>query len=155
MHVSVDTQQLASAGEFVDRTSERSQRNARFLPLLVTQSDLDLHALQTSPITAADRHVGLVVKAPPSRAEFPGFESRLRRGFPGTSHTCDLKIATPVATLPGAWRYRVSAGTGWPGVSIWLGEIESLVCNFYLSVAACEIVWAIPSLRYTRMLLGR
>ena len=23
-----------------------------------------------------------------------------------------------VATLPGVWRYRVSAGTGWPGVSI-------------------------------------
>ena len=30
----------------------------------------------------------------------------------------DLKMDTPVATLPGAWRYRVSAGTGWPGVSI-------------------------------------
>ena len=31
---------------------------------------------------------------------------------------CDLNIDTPVATLAGAWRYRVSAGTGWPGVSI-------------------------------------
>ena len=29
-----------------------------------------------------------------------------------------LKIGTPVATLPGAWRYRVSTGTGPPGVSI-------------------------------------
>ena len=36
----------------------------------------------------------------------------------GSSHTSDLKIDTPVATLQGAWRYRVSAGTGWPGVSI-------------------------------------
>ena len=35
-----------------------------------------------------------------------------------SGHTIDLKIGTPVATLPGAWRYRVSAGTGWPGVSI-------------------------------------
>ena len=26
-----------------------------------------------------------------------------------------LKIGFPVATLPGAWRYRVSTGTGWPG----------------------------------------
>ena len=27
---------------------------------------------------------------------------------------------------------RVSAGTGWPGVSIlWPGEMESLICNFY------------------------
>ena len=61
----------------------------------------------------------------------------------------------PVATLPGAWCYRVSAGTGWPSVSIlWLGETESLVCNFCLSVAARQIVWAVLSLRYTSMLLG-
>ena len=46
-----------------------------------------------------------------------------------------------MATLPGAWHYRVIAGTGWPSVSIlWLGEVESLICNFYLSVAAHEIV---------------
>ena len=38
--------------------------------------------------------------------------------FPGSSHTSDLKFGTPVATLPGAWRYRVSAMTGRPGVSI-------------------------------------
>ena len=45
--------------------------------------------------------------------------SRVRIGiFPGLSHTSDFKIGTPVATLLGAWRYRVSAGTGWPGVSI-------------------------------------
>ena len=53
-----------------------------------------------------------------------------------------------MATLPDAWRCRVSAGTGWLGVSIlWLGEMEGLVCSFYLSVAA-------SSVRYTRMLLG-
>ena len=76
--------------------------------------------------------------------------------FPGSNHTSDLKIGTPVATLSGAWRYRVSAGTGWPDVSILrLGEVESWICNFYLSVAACKIVWADPSLRYTLMLLGR
>ena len=57
-------------------------------------------------------------KASASRAEGPGFESRLRRDFSGSSHTSDLNIGTPVATLPGAWRYRVSAGTGRPGVSI-------------------------------------
>ena len=45
-----------------------------------------------------------------------------------------------MASLPGAWHYRVSAGTGWSGVSIlWLGEIESLICNFCHSVAACTI----------------
>ena len=59
-----------------------------------------------------------VVKVYASRAEDPRFESRLCRDFSGSSHTSDLKIDTPVATLPGAWRYRVSAGTGRPGVSI-------------------------------------
>ena len=57
-------------------------------------------------------------KASASRSEGPGFESRLCRDFSGSSHTSDLKIGTPVATLPGAWRYRVSTGTGRPGVSI-------------------------------------
>ena len=57
-----------------------------------------------------------MVKASASRAEGPGFESRLRRDFFGVESY--LKIGTPVATLPGAWRYKVSAGTGRPGVSI-------------------------------------
>ena len=34
-------------------------------------------------------------------------------------------------------------------------RFESLVSNFYLSVAARKTVLADPSLRYTRMLLGR
>ena len=38
--------------------------------------------------------------------------------FSGSSHTSDLITGTPVATLPGAWRSGVSAGTGLPGVSI-------------------------------------
>ena len=40
------------------------------------------------------------------------------RDFTGSSHTSDLKIGTPMATPQGAWSYRVSAGTGQPGVSI-------------------------------------
>ena len=68
---------------------------------------------------AANRLVGLVVKASASSAEDLEFESRLRRDFSGSSHTSDLKHkGTPVVTLPDTWRYRVSAGTGWPGVSI-------------------------------------
>ena len=46
----------------------------------------------------SDRFVGLVVKAPASGVEDPGFDTRLRRDFSGSS---DLKIGTPVATLPG------------------------------------------------------
>ena len=78
-----------------------------------------------------------MVKASASGEEDPGFDSRLRLGdSSGSSHTSDLRIGAP-----GVWRYRVSAGTGWPGVSIlWLGEGESLTCSFCLSVAACKIV---------------
>ena len=102
------------------------------------------------PHQTQDRLAGIVVKASVSGAQDPGFESRLRRDFSGSSHTSDFKIGTPVATLPGAWWYRVCAGTGWPGVSIlWLGEMESLICSFHLGVAARRIVWADPSLRHT------
>ena len=66
----------------------------------------------------ADRLAGLVVKAFASGAEDPGFESHLRQDFFGSSHTHDFNIGTPVATLLGAWHYRVSAETGWPSVSI-------------------------------------
>ena len=89
------------------------------------------HARCLAPL---DRLIGLVVKASTLRAADPGFESRLRRDFSRSSHTIDLEIGTPLATLPDAWCYRVSVGTGWPGVSIlWLGEVESLIRNFYLS----------------------
>ena len=106
--------------------------------------------------------IGQVVKASARKAEGPEFKSRLRTDLSGSSHNSDIKIGNPVATLPGAWRYRVSADwsaqcqytaiqcqytvTGWA---------ESLICNFYLSVAARTPVWVDPSLRYTSMLLGR
>ena len=57
-------------------------------------------------------------KASVSRAEDPGFQSRLQRDLSGSSHISDFRIGTPVTILPGAWRYRVSAWTGWSGVSI-------------------------------------
>ena len=100
--------------------------------------------------------VGLVVRRPPREWKILGSNPACAGIFSGSSHTSDSKIGTPVATLPGAWRYRVSTATGRPCVSIlWLGEVESLICNFYFSVAAREIVWADPSLRYTILLLRR
>ena len=46
--------------------------------------------------------------------------------FPRLSYTSDLEIGTPIATPPGARRFRVSARTGWPCVSILLlGETAS------------------------------
>ena len=108
------------------------------------------HFSSSVPSSSAHRLLGIVVKASASGAQVPGFECD------GIFHTSDFKIGTPVATLTGVWPYRVNTGTGQPGVHIlWLGLIESLICSFYLSVAAHKIVWADPSLRYTSMLLGR
>ena len=72
----------------------------------------------THTVCPQHRLSGQVVKTSTSRPEDPGFESRVRRDFSGSCHTSDLKIGTPVVTLKRAWRYRVSTGTGWPGVSI-------------------------------------
>ena len=70
------------------------------------------------------------LRCPPREWKILGSNPICAGIFPGSSHTSDLKIGTPVATLPGAWLYRVSAGTSWPSVSIlWLGEMQSLVCN--------------------------
>ena len=63
--------------------------------------------------TWTDHLAGLVVIRclnPDCDGIFPG------RVIPVT--VSDLKTGTPVATLPGAWLYRVSSGTGRPGVSI-------------------------------------
>ena len=73
---------------------------------------------ESSPLLPDHRLVGLVVRRPPRERKIPGSNPACAGIFSGSSHTSDLKIGTPVATLPGAWLYRVSAGTGWPGVSI-------------------------------------
>ena len=77
-------------------------------------SQSDIHSL---PQVCNDRDclVGQVVKASASGAEDPRSNPACDRIFSGSSHPSDLKIGTPVATLPGAWHYRVSAGTGRPG----------------------------------------
>ena len=105
----------------------------------IALSDSDIMLLQHDDVVCFgqlwNRPFGLVVKGSALRAEDPGFRSRLRWDFSGSGHTSDLEIGAPVATLPGDWCYTVSAGTCWLGVSIlWLGEMESLICNFCLSV---------------------
>ena len=60
----------------------------------------------------------LVLRCPPRERKIRGSNPAYVGIFPGSSHTSDLKIGTPVATLPSAWHYRVSVGTSWPGVSI-------------------------------------
>ena len=71
------------------------------------------------------------LRRPPRERKILGSNLTCTGIFSGSSHTSDLKNGTPVATLPGAWRYRVSTGTGWPGVStLWLCDVESWICNF-------------------------
>ena len=132
------------------RGTRRTKLNQTSPPL--PDSHLCIHPLPP-PL---NRLVGLVVKASASKSGRSWGSNPACAGiFPGSSHTSDFKIGSPVATLPGAWRDRVSDGTGWPSVSIlWLGEMESWIFNFYLSVAARKLVWEDPSLRYTRMLQG-
>ena len=92
------------------------------------------------PLPLCDCLVGLVVRRPPRERKVPGSNPACAGIFGGSSHASDLNIGTPVATLPGVWCYRVSTGTGRPGVSVlWLGEVERLICNFCLSVAARKL----------------
>ena len=130
-----------------------------FLSLALSLSFSVSHSLLACLSVCLSVSLSLSLSLPPSLPSLPLFlipgSNPVCDGiFPGLSHTNDLKIETPVATLPGAWCNRVGAGTGWPSVSIlWLDEMESLICNFYLTVAAHKIVWAHPSLKYTCMLL--
>ena len=79
------------------------------------QPDAFPHVL---PLLLQDHLVGQVVRRPPRERKVPGSNPACSGIFSGSRHTSDLNIGTPVAALPGAWRYRVSAGTGRPGISI-------------------------------------
>ena len=70
------------------------------------------------PLPLRNRLVGLEVRRPPRERKIPGSNPACAGIFSGSSHTSDSKIGTSVDTLPGAWRYRVSARTSRPGVSI-------------------------------------
>ena len=70
----------------------------------------------------------------PREWKIPGSNPTRDGIFPRSSHTRDFKIGTPVATLPGAGVIGSVLGL------VGLDEMESWICNFYLSVAAREIV---------------
>ena len=84
----------------------------------MTLSSVAIIIINDTAVTTTHRLVGLVVRRPPRERKVPGSNPVCSGIFSGSSHTSDLNIGTPVATLPDAWRYRVSAGTGRPGVSI-------------------------------------
>ena len=70
-----------------------------------------LHYLETASLA-------LWLRRPPREQKIPCLKHACARIFSGSSHASDLKIGTPVTTVPGAWHYRISAGTGQPSVSI-------------------------------------
>ena len=58
------------------------------------------------------------LRRPPRERKIRGSNPACDGIFSESSLTSDFKIDTPVAAPLGAWRYRVSAGTGRPGVSV-------------------------------------
>ena len=77
-----------------------------------------LYSLNEFGVHSRYHLIDLVVVSP-WRVADPRYDSCFLCGdFYGSSPTSDLKIGTPVATLPDAWHCRVSAETGWPGISI-------------------------------------
>ena len=107
-------------------------------------------------LSSENHFVRLVVKASASRAEDPGFESRLRRDFSGVESYQWLKkmalqflpcqapgVVGSVLGLVGP----VSVYCDWVRWKVWSATPISVWQHVKLS-------WADPSLRYTRMLLG-
>ena len=103
-----------------------------------------------------NRLVGLVVMASASRAEDPGFESRLHRDFSESSHTSDIKLALQwlPCQAPGVIGLAlglvgpVSVYYDWVRWKVWSATSISVWEHVKLSKAD-------PSQRYTCMLLGR
>ena len=75
----------------------RLSKISRIMIIIIVIIIIIIIIMIRTAFTAGDRLVGLVVRRPPRE-----------RKIPGSNPAC----------LPGAWRYRVSAGTDRPGVSI-------------------------------------
>ena len=108
------------AGERQKQTNKQQQKNPRLGkrdPRRKGGSNLRSAAFEANAFTT-HRLVGLVVRRPPRERKVQGSNPACAGIFSGSSHTSDFKLDTPAATLTGAWRYRVSTGTGRPGVSI-------------------------------------
>ena len=105
-----------------------------------------------TPSSSIHRLIGLVVKEFASRALEPGFNSHF------------LRVELPRPVIPKtkklALQWLTCQASGVIGSALGLIEsvsvyLDNLFCYFYLSVAARKIVFADPSMRYTRILLGR
>ena len=85
-------------------------------PTQVKAFDAAVKADGVSSFPSADRLTGPVVRRPcPDRLTWVRFPLSPWISFRVETHQ---GLATVAATLPAAWRHRLSAGAGWPGVSI-------------------------------------
>ena len=91
-----------------------------FHHFMSTKHDMCIYPFRTkgSAVIVSTASLAKWLRRPPREGNTPGSNPACAEVFPGSSYTSGLKIGAPVATLPGAWRHRVSAGTGRPGVSI-------------------------------------
>ena len=95
----------------------RSTAPVNLAQIALWQCGQQVHGLMHSQ---SDSNASLAkwLRRPPRERKIPCSIPACAEIFSGSSHTSDFKIGTPVATLPGAWCYRVSAGTGWRSVNI-------------------------------------
>ena len=96
---------------------------------------------KSATLVFTHRLVGLVVKASARERKIPGSNPVYDGIFAGLSHTSDLKKLA-LQWLPCQAPGVIGSLLGLVGpVSVYcLGEMESWICNFYLSVAARKIV---------------
>ena len=95
-------------------------------------------------LSPGDRLSGLVVRCQPSEWETQGLNPAFYRCFIPVTYTLVLVLRWQAPRVIGS-----VLGLADPDIrTLWLGEIASLIYNFFLSVASCTIVWADPSLSY-------
>ena len=106
------------------------------------QATISLSLSPSFSLSLSDRLVGLVVRRPPRERKIPGANPVCAGIFLGRVIPVTQKLA--LQWLPCQAPDVIGSTLGLVGpVSVyWLGEVESLICNFYLSVAARKIAWA-------------
>ena len=109
------------------------------------------------PSGGSDRLVGLVVKASAREREVPGSNPACAGIFSGSSHTSDLKkLALQWLSCQAPGVIGSALGLVGPVSVYWAWVIWKVWSAASISVwQHVKIVCADPSLRYTRMLLGR
>ena len=105
-------------GQWITEFCKLSFEHCKSLTTLSRLDDIASIISYLSSVGEGFFFLNSLLRRPPREQKVPGSNPACDGIFSGSSHTSDLNIGTPVATLPGAWRYTVSTGTGRPGVSI-------------------------------------